>query len=176
MRRDFNEARRSEVGDLQQTAFRDEHVARTQIAMDDTLLMRVIERVADLAGIVQRSRQVDLAVARDDGLERVARHVLHDDEEDVLLLFRRQDGNDVRMAERGEQSRLPQQVAEVDVLPMGNLDGDFLVNPGVFGEVHRAEAATTKRREDLVLSNRLTTKKHAGSIQVKSTGAPLLRA
>ena len=40
--------------------------------MDDAVLMRVIDRVADLAGVVERARQIDLAVARNDRLERVA--------------------------------------------------------------------------------------------------------
>ena len=64
------------------------------------------------------------------------------------------------MVQRGEQARLAQQIAEVDVLPMRNLDGDFLVDPGVFGEVNRAESAAAERREDLVLSDRLTAEKH----------------
>ena len=66
------------------------------------------------------------------------------------------------MVERGQQARLAQQIAEVDVLPMRNLDGNFLVDPRVFGEVHSAESAAAKRREDLVLSDDLTPKKHWG--------------
>ena len=37
-----------------EAALGDEHVARPQIAMDDALLVRVVERVADLAGVVER--------------------------------------------------------------------------------------------------------------------------
>ena len=73
VRRDLDEARRAEVGDLQEPALGDQHVARPQVAMDDALLVRVIERVADLAGVVERARKIDRAVARDDRLERVAR-------------------------------------------------------------------------------------------------------
>src|SRR5687767_12217930 len=64
------------------------------------------------------------------------------------------------MVQRGEQSRLSKQIAEIDVLPMRNLDGNFLVDPGVFGEVNRAESATAKWRQDFVLSDDLTTEKH----------------
>ena len=78
--------------------------------------VRVIDGVADLAGVVERAREVERAVARDDRLERLARHELHHDEEDVLLLLRREDRDDVRMIERGEQPRLAQQLAEVDAL------------------------------------------------------------
>ena len=45
---------------------------------------------------------------------------------------------------RSEQARLSKQIAEVDVLPMRNLDGDLLVDPGVFGEVNRAESAAAQ--------------------------------
>ena len=92
---------------------------------------------------------------RDDVLERFARHVLHHDEEDVVLLLRRGDRDDVGMAELGEQPRLAQQLAEVEVLPVRDLDRDLLVDPGVFGEVDRAESAAAERREDSVLAERL---------------------
>jgi hypothetical protein len=58
-----------------------------------------------------------------------------------------------------------QQIAEVDVLPMWNLDGDFLVHPGVFRQVNGAESAAANCRQDLVLPDRLASKEHAGSIQ-----------
>ena len=91
----------------------DEDVRRPQVAVNDTLPMRVIHGIADLAGEVERARQIERAVARDDVLERLARHVLHHDEEDVVLLLRRSDRDDVGMVEAGEQARLTQQLAEV---------------------------------------------------------------
>ncbi len=66
----------------------DEDVGRPQVAVEHALPVRVIDGVADLAGVVERQRQVERAVARDDRLERLARHVLHHDEEDVVLLLR----------------------------------------------------------------------------------------
>ncbi len=103
--------------------------------------MRVVDRVDDLAGVIERARDVERAVARDDRLERLARHELHDDEEDVLLLLRGQDGDDVRVIEAGEEPRLAQQLAEVDALLVRDLERDFLVDPGIFGEIDRAKAA-----------------------------------
>jgi hypothetical protein len=41
-----------------------------------------------------------------------------------------------------------------------DLDGDFLVNPGVFGEEDAAEPAAAKRRKDSVLADRLTLEEH----------------
>ena len=64
------------------------------------------------------------------------------------------------MVQRGQQAGLAQQIAEVDVLSMWNFDGDFLVDPRVFGEVNSAESAAAKWRQDLVLSDGLTTEKH----------------
>ena len=94
------------------------------------------------------------------GFERLARHVLHDDEEDVLLLLRRQDGDDVRVVEGREQARLAEQFAEVDALLVRHLEGDLLVDPGVVGEIDGAEASAADRREDLVLPDDLTAEEH----------------
>ena len=96
MRGDFEEARRAEVGDLDHALIGDEHVARPQIAMDDALLVRVIHRVADLAGVVERAIEIERAVALDHRFERVARHVLHHDEKHIVLLLGGEDGDDVR--------------------------------------------------------------------------------
>ena len=64
------------------------------------------------------------------------------------------------MAQAGEQPRLAQQLAEVQVLAMRNLERDLLVDPGVFGQVDRAEAAAAERRDDAVLADGLAAKKH----------------
>src|SRR5687767_11378345 len=69
------------------------------------------------------------------------------------------------MRQRCEEARLLQQIAKIDVLPVRNLDGNLLVDPRVFGQVHGAEAATAKWREDFVLSNRLAAEEHGRSIQ-----------
>src|SRR5262249_26792642 len=104
--------------------------------------------------------QVERAIARDDRLERFAGHELHDDEEDVLLFLRRQDGDDVGMIERREEARLAQQLAEVDGLLVRDLERGLLVDPGIFGEVDRAEAAAADRRKNLVLTDDLTAEEH----------------
>ncbi len=91
-------------------------------------------------------------------------HELHHDEEDVVLFLRRDDRDDVRMVERGEQPRLAQQLAEVDALFVGNLERDFLVDPGVFREVDRAEAAAADRRENLVFPDDLIAEEHPAGV------------
>ena len=79
-------------------------------------------------------------------------HVLHHDEEDVVLLLGGGDGDDVGMADAGEQPRLAQQLAEVEALAVRNLDRDLLVDPGVVREVDGTEAAAAERRGDLVFA------------------------
>ena len=147
-----------------QPAVGDQDVRRPQVAMQHALPVRVIDGVADLAGVVERARQIERAVARDDRFERLARHELHHDEEDVVLLLRRDDRDDVGMIETGEQPRLAQQLAEVDALLVRNLQRDFLVDPGVFREVDRAEAAAADRRQDLVFPDDLTAEEHPAGV------------
>ena len=64
------------------------------------------------------------------------------------------------MAQRGEQPRLAQQLAEVEVLPVRNLDRDFLVDPGVFRQIDAAEPAASQGRQDAVFPDRLSAKEH----------------
>ena len=123
--------------------------------MDDALAVRVIDGVADLAGEIERAVEIQRAVQRDEVLERLSLHVLHHDEEDVLLLLRRRDRHDVGMADAGEQPRLAQQLSEVEALAVRNLDRDLLVDPGVLREVDGTESAAAERRDDLVLAERL---------------------
>ena len=128
--------------------------------MDDALLVRVVHRVADLAGVVERLGEIERAVALDHRFQRVARHVLHHDEKHIVLFFGGQDGDDVRMAEGGEQPRFAQQLAEVEVLAVRNLDRDFLVDPGVFRKIDAAEAAASEGRKDAVFPDGLSAKEH----------------
>ena len=165
VRGDLEHARGAEVGDLHEALLGDQHVAGPQIAVDDVVRVRVVDRVGDLDGEVERARQLERALADDDALERLARDVLHHDEEDAFLLLRREHRDDVGVIEAAEQPRLVEQLAEVEVLlPMRDLDRDFLVEPRVLGEVDRAEPSAAERREDLVLSNRLPAEEHEGSI------------
>ena len=126
--------------------------------MDDPLAMRVVDGVADLAGVVERAREVEGATRCDEVLERLAWDVLHHDEEHVILLLGRRDRHDVRVVEARQQAWLPEQLAEVEILPVGHLDRHLLVDPGVFREVDTPEAAAPERREDLVLPEDLSAK------------------
>src|SRR5262249_43479646 len=100
-----------------------------------------------------------------------ARHELHHDEEHVLLLFRREDRDDVRMIEACQEARLAQQLAEIDALLVRDLQRDFLVDPGVFRQVDGAEPAAANRLENLVLADNLTAEEHP-----RRSIAPAIRA
>ena len=91
---------------LRSASLGDEHVAGSQIAVDHAVLMCVIDCVADLAGVVEASAR-SRAPSRAMTFERVAWHVLHDDEEDVLLLLRGQDRDDVGMVQAKRAAGAP---------------------------------------------------------------------
>ena len=93
-------------------------------------------------------------------LERLAGHVLHDDEEDVVDLLGGENRHHIRVVERAQEPRLFQHLAEIEVLLVRNLEGDLLVDPGVFGQVYRAETATAEGRKNAVLTDSLTAKEH----------------
>src|SRR4029078_4285019 len=114
------------------------------------------DRVQDLTTEIERSRQLERAVAHDDVFERLALHVLHHDEEDAILFFRGEHCDDVRMAHRSKEPRLLDHLVEIEVLLVWNFEGDFLVDPGVFSEVNRAEATTAQGRQNAVLTDDLT--------------------
>ncbi len=167
VRRDLEDPRGAEVGDLDQALLAHQHVARAQVAVNHVLPVRVVDSVGDLHDEVERAIQLDRAFTHDDRLERLARDVLHDDEEDAFLLLRREDRDDVGMAQAPQEAGLVQQLAEVQaLLAVRDLDGDFLVEPRVLREVDRAKASTAERREDFVLADGLAAEEHTWSIAV----------
>ena len=132
--------------------------------MQHAAFVCVIDRVQNLADIIERARQIERAVAGDQRLERLARDKLHDDEEDVLLLLGRQNGDDIRVIESGEKPRLAQELAEIDALLVRHFERDFLIDPGVFREIDSPEPAAADRRHNLVLANDLAFEKHSWGV------------
>ncbi len=128
--------------------------------MQHVVFVRVLHCIADLRRIVERAHHLERATLDDDRLQRIARDVLHDDEKHVVLFFRRDHGDDVRMPERREQARLFQEFAEVQILAMGHLECHPFVDPGVFRQVDGGESATPEGLDDLVLAERLAAKHH----------------
>jgi hypothetical protein len=64
------------------------------------------------------------------------------------------------MIHRGEEARLLQHLGKIEILLVRDLERDLLVDPGVLGEEHGAEAAAAERRNDSVLPDGLAFQKH----------------
>jgi hypothetical protein len=68
------------------------------------------------------------------------------------------------MVQCGEEARLAQELAEIQILLVRNLEGDLLVDPGVFRQVNRSEASAADRRQTLLLADDLTAEKHSPGV------------
>src|SRR3954463_11782489 len=134
--------------------------------MNHALRVRVIDGVADLAGEIQRAIQIECPLRRDDVLESLPLHVLHDNEEDALLFLRGNDCDDIGVADARQQARFAEEFTEIESLPMRNLDRDLLVDPGVVGEVNSAESAAAEWRDDFVFPETLTSEQHLEELPI----------
>ncbi len=98
----------SEVGDLvdrQRRRLGDQHVRRFQVAMDDAVLMRVLERREQL----ERQPRDAVEVARRACAEIAAVHELHDEERRRAVTADVVDRDESRVVERRRRARLVQQ-------------------------------------------------------------------
>ena len=120
--------------------------------MHDPLPVRRLQRVRDLAGGQQRLRQGQRAPLQPAG-ERLALHVLHDQERPPVHLAHVVQRADVGMAQARHQLRLAAEALEVLGL-LGvraqHLERDRAVEAAVAGAVHLAHAARAQQAQDLV--------------------------
>src|SRR5262249_9814171 len=131
-----------------------------EIAMDDPLVVRLLERIGDLPGDGQRLVYRDRSFPETLG-EILTRRQLHDEEvagraaREGRRLEAVQVG-DAAVAQGGQQLRLALEPAET--LRVGregareDLDRHVTAELGVAGPVHLAHAAGAERRDDLVVS------------------------
>jgi hypothetical protein len=131
--------------------------------MQDLVLVRVLHPAQDLHRVVEGARHVEALLAVEHRLQALALDVLHDDEEHAVHALGGDDAHDVGMVEGGQKARLLQELVEVPALPMRDLDGDLLVDPGIFGQEDGAESAGAQIGKDLVLTNGLSQEEHVGS-------------
>ena len=116
----------------------DEDIRGLQVAMGDALLVRGVERVANLHRVLQR------LIDRQRPLERRALDVLHHQviRPDIVKLA------DVRMIQRRDGAGFAlETLAE---LGLGNLDGDDAIKARVAGLIHFAHPAGAERGKDFV--------------------------
>src|SRR5215467_3198537 len=106
--------------------------------MSDALLVRGVQRVADLPGVLHR------LIDRQRTFQRSAVNVLHHQviRPDVVELA------NVRMIQRGDRTRFP--LEALRKLLLGDFDRDGAIKPCIAGLVHLAHAAFAQRRQDLV--------------------------
>ena len=85
-----------------------DHVLRLDVAVHDLLVVHVLERLAGVAGVLDRlvERQPGVAAVLELGAEVGAADELHDDVEALLVLRVVEHLDDARVAEAGEQPRL----------------------------------------------------------------------
>ena len=101
--RDRPEFREAKIEQLR-AARRQHDVGGLQIAMDDPVAMRVVERAGDLDRVRQRLVQRQSPVRQSRG-QRVALEVLHDEEVDLVMTPDVVQRADVRVRERGNRPR-----------------------------------------------------------------------
>ena len=126
--------------------------------MDDALAVRLLERLGDLLGDLERLVDGDRA-AREALLEVLAFDQLEGQERLPVGLLEPVDGGDVRVVERGEQVRLALEAREPVFVPrqLGrqHLDRDLAAEVAVGRSIDLAHAAGAERGRDPVVRQRL---------------------
>src|SRR5438552_6551430 len=98
--------RNAEIRDLDRAVGKQEHIGRLDIAMDDALAMRIVERFEYLRHDPHDVGGSKALVGVEGLLELPALDVLHGDIPDARILPEIVDGNDVGMAEPARGLRL----------------------------------------------------------------------
>ena len=142
----------------QRCASRREHdVGRLQIAMDDSMEVRVIERAADLDGISERfvERHSPILQPR---CQRFTLEVLHDEEIDLTMTPDVEERADVRVHQRGNCPRFPCEAGAMLRIERGtcreDLDCYGAVQTGIGGAKHFSHTADAENVFDAVGSER----------------------
>ncbi len=145
--------REPEVQDLGPAARSDHDVAGLEIAMDDPLLVRGLERLGDpgrdraRAALGQRPRAQELR-------ERLPRHQLEHQEVDAVLAVEIEQGRDVGMEEPRQRARLepepPAQPLVAQRVVADHLEGDLALEAGIDGAVHLAHPTFPEAFDDLI--------------------------
>ena len=132
---------------------RQHDVGGFEIAMDDPLAMRLVERVGDLGGDRQRLVERERPVLEPRG-QRLALEMRHDQVVGAIDAADVVDAADVGMIQRSDSSCLAfeagSQIRIVSDFTRQNLDRHRAIEAGVAGFVDLAHATRAKRAEDFV--------------------------
>jgi hypothetical protein len=152
--RALRQAEVAEVAVLAPGGLGDEHVRGLDVAVDEALLVRGVERLGDLGEELDRALRLERPLLGDDLGQVRALHVAHREEEDAGLLSCLVDGDDVRVIERGGDARLAQEaLAKALVLrELGrdHLERDLASQALLVGTVDRTHASSADERLDAI--------------------------
>ena len=148
-----NQLGQAEVEHLHRAVRADHDVGRFQIAMDDAARVSRRQRIGDRYGDPQHLAEAH-AVPRNERIEALAAHVLHDDEIVAVRRLDLVDGDDVRVIEgRGGVRFLhkpPPTIVVADAIGRQDLDRDLAVETRIAGAIDLAHPTRANQREDLV--------------------------
>ena len=144
----------AEVSDLDHVIVRDHDVLRLDVPVDDAVGVRVLQRLADLRGVVQRLRGAEYTVLRHALFERLALDELHDNILRLAAVADIVDRNDIRLREHGDRVRLRlKAVFQLGIrrhLIAQDLDGNIAVQLVAHGLVDDRHTAAADDLQDLV--------------------------
>ena len=146
----------AEVGDLHRAVAREQQVGRLDVAVDDAMLVRVVQRIADLGQYPGGEFRRELALARNHSRQIRAVHEFHHDVEESTRFARLEHAHDARVRElRHRQCLLPEARGEagIDVLHQlrwENLDCDGPVQGKLDGLEYRAHPALPNEFVELI--------------------------
>src|SRR5262249_1498978 len=136
----------------------DHDVARLDVAMDDALRVRVIERQARLGGDGCQVFRVPDGAGIEHLFERLAFDELHRDVGQTALFGDVVDGDDTRVGEDARRLRLAKEAAaklfallgQGQVAEADGFDGDEAADGGVLGFIHNTHGPAAELGEDSV--------------------------
>ncbi len=124
----------AEVGELAAARGRDHHIGRLDVAVDDAVLLRVVERVGHLRGDLRRRGERGARQLAQHLLQRASLEQLHRDVGHAGVLADVEDGDDIRMVEAAGRARFAQEALAHLVQDLGRqlrqqrLDRDFALD------------------------------------------------
>jgi hypothetical protein len=149
------EAGQAEVEDFDRTRPVEEQVGRLDVAVDQAGLVGVLQAEGGLADVVGGPHGVHRPVALDDGVQRAAVNVLHDEEVQPAVAVDVVTADDVGVLELGDGPRLAAEALQghgVAGAVGEHLDGDAAAHDRVLAQVDLAHAAGAERPQHLVLA------------------------
>ena len=148
----------AEIENLGVAALGDENVRWLDVAVDDALFVRGLERVGDFDGEIERGIHGEWP-AGDEVLERLALHEFHGDEQTIPFLGNFVNCADVGVVQCGSCARFAAKAFErlriFREIVGEEFEGDGAAEVYVFGFVHDAHTPATEFFHDAVMRDGL---------------------